>query len=116
MTSQDEAHNFYAPMNRNEKTEEEMIRRAVLRMNGNILGFVLGAVIAIIVFAATNWLVLKGGEVVGPHLSLLGQFFLGYSVSFVGSLIGALYGFFLGYLSGLFIGWVYNAVLFLRRR
>jgi hypothetical protein len=116
MTTQKDADSFYQPMNRTDRAEEETIRRAVLRLNGNILGFVLGTVAALVIFVATNWLVIKGGEVVGPHLGLLGQFFIGYSVSFAGSLIGALYGFFLGYLSGLFTGWVYNAVLFLRKR
>jgi hypothetical protein len=116
MTLYDEADSAYAPMDQNEIAEEEIIRRAVLRLNGNILGFVLGTVAALVIFGATNWLVLKGGEVVGPHLGLLGQFFIGYSVSFAGSLIGALYGFLTGYLSGLFVGWVYNTVLFFRRR
>lgn len=116
MTSHEKADNFYQPVNRADKAEEEIIRRAVVRLNGNILGFVLGTIAALIIFAATNWLVIKGGDVVGPHLSLLGQFFIGYSVTFVGSLIGSLYGFFAGYLSGLLVGWVYNGVLSLRRR
>jgi hypothetical protein len=94
--------------------EEQLIKRAVLRLNGNILGFVLGIIGALVIFVATNWLVIKGGDVVGPHLGLLSQFFIGYSVTFVGSLIGAVYGFATGYLSGLLIGWVYNAVVFLR--
>lgn len=117
MTTNEEADHFYQqPMNRMDKAEEEIIQRAVIRLNGNIIGFVLGSVMALIIFAATNWLVIKGGDVVGPHLSLLGQFFIGYSVTFAGSLIGALYGFFAGYLSGLLVGWIYNAVLSLSRR
>ena len=114
-TNHREADDFYQSMNNNDKAEEEIIRRAVLRLNGNILGFVLGAVGALVIFAATNWLVFKGGESVGQHLGLLGQFFIGYSVTFVGSLIGAIHGYIIGYLSGLLIGWVYNAVLFLRK-
>lgn len=98
-----------------EITEDQIIRHAVLRLNGNVLGFVLGSISALIIFAATNWLVLKGGEVVGPHLNLLGQFFIGYSVTFVGSLIGAVYSFVIGYLSGILLSWMYNAVVFLKR-
>jgi hypothetical protein len=49
-------------------------------------------------------------------MGLLDQFFYGYSVTFVGSLIGAAYVFVLGYLCGLLIGWIYNAVLLLRGR
>ena len=100
--------------NRPEVSDEEIIRRAVVRLNGNILGFVIGLIGALGVFAATNFLVLKGGDVVGPHLGLLDQFLIGYSVTFVGSLVGALYFFVLGYLLGLFIALVYNWVISFR--
>lgn len=93
---------------------EVILKHAVLRLNGQVVGIVLGVVFALVIFAATNWLVVKGGAVVGPHLSLLGQFFVGYSVTFAGSLIGALYGLLIGYLSGVFIGWIYNSIVFLR--
>ena len=56
--------------------EEEIIRRAVVRLNGHILGFVIGLIGALGIFAATNFLVFKGGEVVGPHLGLLDQLLL----------------------------------------
>ena len=98
------------------RKEEELIKHAVLRLNGKVLGFVIGTILGLAIFVATNWLVLKGGDVVGPHLQLLDQFYFGYSVTFVGSFIGAAYGFVTGYLGGLLIGWIYNAVLFLRSR
>ena len=63
------------------------------------------------IFAGDKLAVLKGGEVVGPHLGLLDQFLIGYSVTFVGSLIGAAYAFVIGYIFGLFIAWVYNLVV-----
>lgn len=94
--------------------EEKLLKKAVLQLNGHILGFIFGIIAALLIFAATNWLVLKGGDVVGPHLGLLGQFFIGYSVTFAGSIIGAIYGFVAGYISGLIVGWVYNAVIFLK--
>ena len=75
--------------------EEEIIRRAVVRLNGHILGFVIGLIGALGIFAATNFLVFKGGEVVGPHLGLLDQFLIGY-------------------LCGVFIAWVYNSVVSMR--
>jgi hypothetical protein len=92
-------------------SEEEIIRNAVVQLNGHILGFVLGTIGALILFGATNWLVLKGGEVVGPHMGLLDQFFIGYSVTFIGSLVGAAYAFVIGYASGLFIASIYNLVI-----
>lgn len=97
-------------------SEEEIIRRAVVRLNGHILGFILGSIGALGIFAATNFLVVKGGEVVGPHLRLLDQFLVGYSVTFSGSLIGALYLFAAGYTSGLFVGTIYNWVISIRSK
>jgi hypothetical protein len=60
------------------------------------------------IFLATIILLVKGGEVVGPHLALLGQFFIGYQVTFAGSIIGLLYGFGLGFIMGYIIATLYN--------
>jgi hypothetical protein len=75
---------------------ESLIRVRVRRVNALASGVVAGLVAGIGMFLATNWLVLKGGHPVGPHLALLGQFFVGYRVSFSGSLIGLAYGFVTG--------------------
>ena len=101
---------------RRESSPDEQLERAVLRLNGNILGIVLGILGAIGIFVATNWLVIKGGDAVGPHLSLLGQYFIGYRVSFVGSLIGMAYAFVVGYIAGRLVGVVYNLVVDVRTR
>ena len=89
---------------------DEALVGEIIRLSGIILGLVLGVMTGLFVFVATNWLVLKEGEQVGPHLALLGQFFLGYSVSFPGSLIGLAYGTALGFVAGWSIGWLYNLV------
>ena len=60
-----------------------------------------------------TWLLtrgIKGGERVGPHLILLAQFFIGYSVTFVGSLIGFGYGFVTGFVAGYVVATLYNWV------
>jgi hypothetical protein len=97
---------------------EEKLLRGVLRLNSKIMGLVLGIVIGLIIFIGTNWLLLRGGYttpdgkyVVGPHLQLLSQFFIGYKVSFFGSIIGFFYGFALGTLCGSAIGWIYNRIV-----
>ena len=87
---------------------DELVRARMLRLNAMIQGLVTGLVAALAIFVATNWLVLKGGEVVGPHLGLLGQFFIGYRVTFGGSLIGAAYGFVFGFVVGAFVAKLYN--------
>ena len=96
---------------------QNMLFSAVLRLNSKILGMVLGLLFGFAIFIATNWLILKGGHitpsgeyVVGPHLQLLSQFFIGYKVSFLGSIIGFFYGFALGTLCGAAIGWIYNKI------
>jgi hypothetical protein len=115
LTSPDKADPYYSsPEPAAQIKEEELIKHAVIRLNGNVLGFVMGTLLALGIFVATNWLVIKGGEVVGPHMQLLDQFFWGYTVTFAGSFIGAAYAFVTGYIAGLLIGWVYNAVLFLK--
>jgi hypothetical protein len=90
----------------------------VYRFNKRILGLELGLIIGLSIFIATNWLIIKGGHitpsgdyVVGPHLKLLSQFFIGYRVSFLGSIIGFAYGLALGIFSGSLIGWIYNKIV-----
>ncbi len=91
--------------------DEDRLFSGVLWLNARVLGLALGMILGLGLFVATNWLVLKGGDPVGPHLQLLGQYFIGYRVSFLGSLIGFAYGFALGALSGSLLGWIYNRIV-----
>jgi hypothetical protein len=100
-------------MDTKDKTEERLFS-GVLWLNAKILGLSLGLLCGLSIFIATNWLVLKGGTVVGPHLQLLSQYFMGYRVSFFGSFIGFAYGFAVGTLSGSLVGWIYNRITKLR--
>jgi hypothetical protein len=99
-------------------TDRDALQDAVLvqllYLNAKAQGLVVGLVAGLAIFIATNWLVLRGGEVVGPHLALLGQFFIGYRVTFVGSLIGFVYGFGIGYVIGYLGARLYNAIARLR--
>ncbi len=96
-------------------SDEEKLFSGILILNTKIMGLVLGLILGLSIFIMTNWLVIKGGHitpdgeyVVGPHLQLLSQFFIGYRVSFLGSIIGFAYGFAVGTICGALIGWVYN--------
>ena len=95
---------------------EQMLERAVLRLNANILGIVLGIIAGLAIFIATNFLILKGGDVVGPHLGLLRAFFPFYSVTFLGSIVGFGWGFLSGYVAGFIIASIYNLVVKLKSR
>lgn len=66
-------------------------------------------------FLATIVLVIKGGENVGQHLKLLSVFLPGYSVTFLGSLVGFVYLFVIGYILGRLIGVIYNKMVELSR-
>jgi hypothetical protein len=93
---------------------EKLLEIAVLRLNANILGIVLGILLGLGIFIATNFLILKGGTVVGPHLGLLRNFFPYYSVTFLGSIVGFAWGFVSGYLVGFIIASIYNLVVKLK--
>ena len=95
---------------------EQLLERAVLRLNASILGLVLGLLAGLGIFISTNFLILKGGEVVGPHLSLLRAFLPFYSVTFIGSLLGLVYGLVGGFVAGYIIASVYNLVVRLKSR
>ena len=95
---------------------EEIVFTRVLRLNAVVQGIVLGLLTGVVIFIATNWLVLKGGPRVGPHLSLLNQFFIGYRVSFLGSLVGFAYGSVVGFAVGYVIAVVYNLAARARER
>lgn len=94
---------------------EQLVLTRLVRLNATVQGIVTGLVVGLGIFIATNWLILKGGDVVGPHLSLLGQFFIGYRVSFVGSLIGFVYGFLSGFIAGYFVASIYNRIVGFRQ-
>ncbi len=96
-------------------SDENKLFSGILRLNAKMLGLVLGVLLGLAIFIMTNWLVIKGGDSVGPHLGLLSQFFIGYRVSFLGSIIGFAYGFALGTLSGSLIGWIYNRIIDFRK-
>jgi hypothetical protein len=95
---------------------EKIVLTRLMRLNASIVGLILGLCLGLGIFVATNILLIKGGEVVGPHLALLGQFFIGYQVTFVGSLIGLLYGFVTGFIIGYAFAFLYNWLANLRDR
>jgi hypothetical protein len=91
-----------------QEAEQEALRATILRINGRAWGIAVGLLLGVTLFVATNILVAKGGPNVGQHLALLAIYFPGYSVTFLGSIIGFMYAFVLGYGLGRLIGSVYN--------
>lgn len=87
------------------------LERAIRRLNARAWGISVGLICGLGLFLATNVLVLTGGPNVGQHLILLRAYFPGYSVSFMGSLIGFVYTFVIGYGLGRVVGMVYNKLV-----
>jgi len=95
---------------------EKLLVARMVRFNATVCGIVTGLVLGLVVFSATVWLIVKGGEVVGPHLALLGQFFVGYRVTLAGSFIGFAWGFAVGFAVGFFVTSIYNRIAAFRER
>jgi hypothetical protein len=96
------------------RTIDNLLVARMVRLNATVHGIVLGLVAGLGLFVATLWLVIKGGPVVGPHLALLGQFFVGYRVTVLGSFVGLAYGFVSGFLVGFVVTTLYNWIAGLR--
>ena len=94
--------------------ERALIETAVARLRAGILAIVFGMVGGAGLFAATAWLLIKGGENVGATLGLLGNYLPGYAVTWPGAVVGLLYGTAIGAAMGWTLARVYNRLA--RRR
>ncbi len=96
-----------------DKAIEEALARIFTRLDRTAFAAAVGIVCGAALFAATIALVIKGGDVVGPNLSLLRQYFPGYRVTASGSLLGLAYGFCAGYIGGWLFAFLRNAAMFI---
>jgi hypothetical protein len=90
---------------------DKLIVQSLAKLDGVALGVALGTLFGLIVFLATNILILKGGSEIGPNLALLSQYFIGYEVTFGGSLIGLAYGLLAGFVFGWLIAFLRNIIV-----
>ena len=92
------------------QNEVRAIRATVARLRAGIMALVFGVGGGIAIAIATLWLVIQGGDVVGPNLGLLSNYFPGYTVTWSGSIVGFIYGALVGALFGWAMAWIYNRV------
>lgn len=90
---------------------DAMIVNSLAKLDAVALGVSLGTLLGIVIFLATILLILKGGDVVGPNLALLSQYFIGYEVTLYGSLIGFVYGLMSGFVIGFLIASLRNFIV-----
>ncbi len=79
-----------------------------MKLNVKAFALTCGIFWAVSVFFITWWLIALYGA--SGARTLLGLFYLGYSVSPVGSIIGLIWGFFDGLISGAIFAWLYNFI------
>lgn len=77
-----------------------------MKLNPRALALTSGILWGLAVMICTWWVLIfqTGGET----FKLLNNFYFGYSVSFVGSLIGLVWGFVDGLICGFIFAWLYN--------
>jgi hypothetical protein len=98
------------------RKRENDIRQAIATIRTNALAAVCALIGGFGLFALTVWLLIKGGPHIGKHLQLLSNYFIGYTVSWGGSVIGLFYGALFGGAIGWAVGTIYNSVVNIRER
>jgi hypothetical protein len=90
---------------------EVFIVRAFARLDRTAFGVAVGALLGLLIFAATLFVISKSGAEVRLYLGLLSQYYPGYTVTVGGAVLGLVYGFVSGFLLGWFIALLRNASL-----
>jgi len=90
---------------------DDILTHVFTRMDKGAFGAAVGIVTGLAICLATVWLVVKGGAVVGPQLSLISQYFRSYTVTFAGAAVGLLYGFAAGFCAGWLFAFLRNILL-----
>lgn len=94
-----------------EEAEEVLIESAFAKIDPVALGVAVGVVSGLGIFMASAVLLLRGGSVPGPNLSLLGNYLLGFDVTWAGAVIGLVEAGLLGFAVGAFAAGLRNWTL-----
>ena len=89
-------------------TPEELIEAAFAKLDPVAMGTAVGIVAGVSLFFATIALLLKGGPVVGPTLSLLNNVLFGFRVTLAGAVIGLVEAAIGGFVVGYIFAWLRN--------
>ena len=91
---------FYGSLRFANSSTKKLLGQAFAKLDAAALGVGVGTVWGGAIWLMTVLLLAKGGERIGPNLSLLSQFMPGYNVTWAGSVVGLLYGFGAGFVFG----------------
>jgi protoporphyrinogen oxidase len=87
---------------------DEVIAAVFAKLDPAALGIAVGVVSSLGLFLATALLLLKGGPVVGPNLSLLRHYLPGFKVTWLGAIVGGLEAGLIGLALGSLVAWLRN--------
>ena len=94
-----------------EESEDKVIESAFAKIDPLALGVAVGVVSGLGIFMASAILLLRGGPVVGPRLSLLGNYLFGFEVTWTGAVIGLFEGGMWGFAAGALAAGLRNRAL-----
>lgn len=77
-----------------------------MKLHVRSFGLACGILIGLALFLITWWIILTKG--LSRETTIVGQFYIGYNISPLGSLIGLVWGFVEGWLGGMLFAWLYN--------
>ena len=97
-----------------EQAQLALLRSAIARLRTSVMAVVFGLSGGTLLALATAWLLIQGGDPMGPHLGLLSNYFPGYAVTWPGVAVGFFYGLVTGAVLGWVIAWLYNRIADLR--
>lgn len=79
-----------------------------MELRKRALGVAFGLVWGLSILLGTWWLLIRDSQ--GEIVSKLSSFYIGYSYSWGGAIIGFLWGFVDGFVCGFIVAWIYNMV------
>ena len=97
-------------------TIEDALGQVFATYDSVALGTAVGLVAGVLIFLATAILLIKGGDPIGPNLSLLGHYFLGYEISVTGAVLGLVEAGLGGFGFGVVLASMINGVIARERR
>lgn len=91
-------------------TSEIILHMAFAPLHKRALGMAVGSVTGLVIFAITMVHVIVQ-PVPAPNLSLLAEYFYGYTETLGGAFVGLAWGFFVGFVGGWFLAFCRNLAL-----
>ncbi|MFH1481526.1 MAG: NAD(P)/FAD-dependent oxidoreductase [Pseudomonadota bacterium] len=94
-----------------QRVREKVLKGAFARIDKLAFAIAVGSVTGLLFFLVTLWPILKGAESMRPYLSLLAQYFIGYTATVKGAFMALGYSFAWGFLLGWLFAYLRNLFL-----